>query len=290
MTQRLITPAEVLAAARQLADRLQIGSRTRIWGVPRGGVPVALAIGALTGAELVDSLSAADVVVDDIWDSGRTAARYEGIRFGVLFDKRTPEYAGQWLVMPWETTEEHDASAEDAVVRLLQFIGEDPTREGLRQTPTRVVKAWAEACSGYGQSPADVLKTFEDGADRVNELVVMRGIPVYSTCEHHLIPFFGTATIGYIPDGKIIGLSKLVRLTNVFAKRLQVQERLTNEIADALMEHLTPVGVGVIIECRHMCMESRGVHAPNTPTTTSALRGALYDDARARAEFMALRK
>ncbi len=286
--RRTITPAEVLEASAALVTRLGITSSTSVWGVPRGGVPVALAVAALTGARLAVGARQADVIVDDIWDSGRTAARYEGQPFGVLFDKRTPAYAGQWLVMPWERSDSYDSSAEDAVVRLLQFIGEDPAREGLRQTPARVVSAWGEWCAGYGVDPAEVLKTFEDGADRVNELVIMRAIPVHSVCEHHMAPFFGTAVIGYVPNGRIVGLSKLVRLTEVFARRLQVQERLTNQIADALMEHLHPLGVGVIIECRHMCMMSRGVHA-DAPTTTSALRGALYDDPRARAEFMALR-
>ena len=191
--------------------------------------------------------------------------------------------------MPWEVSDESDDSATDLVVRLLQYIGEDPAREGLRQTPSRVLSAWQEWCAGYQMSVEDILTTFEDGADKCNELVVMRNIPVYSTCEHHLAPFFGKATIGYIPQGRIVGISKLVRLTNIFAKRLQVQERLTNQIADALVEHLSPTGVGVILECRHLCMESRGVCTPDTPTTTSALRGALFDDPRARAEFLQLR-
>ncbi len=288
--QRIITPAEVLRAAVALVQRQKVGPGTKLYGVPRGGVPAALAVSGLSGASLVDRPCDADLVVDDIYDSGRTARRYQGGpgTFDVLFDKREALWSGQWLVMPWERTEEHDASAEDAIVRLLQYIGEDPTREGLRQTPSRVVKAWTEWCRGYHTDPADVLKTFEDGADRVNELVVMREIPVHSMCEHHMAPFFGTAVIGYVPNGKIVGLSKLVRLTEVYARRLQVQERLTNQIADAMMEHLSPLGVGVIIECRHMCMASRGVRA-DAPTTTSALRGALYDDPRARAEFLALR-
>jgi GTP cyclohydrolase I len=287
-----ITQSEAISAIRNLCAFEGIRREDRIFGIPRGGVPVALAISGVTGCQIVSAVDA-DIIVDDIYDTGNTMARYAeqfpGKRYVALFDKRAKPWHGQWLVMPWEASEDHDGSGVDAVIRLLQYIGEDPTREGLRQTPDRVLRAWREWCSGYGADPAEVLTTFEDGAARVDELVVMRGIPVYSTCEHHLAPFFGTATIGYIPNGRIVGLSKLDRLTNIFAKRLQVQERLTNQIADALEENLEPLGVGVIITCRHMCMESRGVYTPGTPTTTSALRGALYDDARARAEFMALR-
>lgn len=288
-----ITQSEAISAIRHLCVFEGIRREERIFGIPRGGVPVALGIAGVIGCEIVSAVDA-DIIVDDIYDTGTTMRRYAeqfpGKRYLSLFDKRVQPWHGQWLVMPWESTDTHDDSATDTVIRLLQYIGEDPTREGLRQTPERVLRAWREWCSGYGVDPAEVLTTFEDGAARVNELVIMRNIPVYSTCEHHLAPFFGTVTIGYIPNGKIIGLSKLVRLTNIFTKRLQVQERLTNQIADALNEHLAPTGVGVIMTCRHMCMESRGVCTPDTPTTTSALRGALYEDARARAEFMALRR
>lgn len=294
--QLYISQNEVMTAARNCVARERIDKTQTLWGVPRGGIPAAFAVAAHSGAIVVDSIQDATVIVDDIWDSGRTAERImdtaeSGTTFVTLFDKRRAPWRGRWLIMPWETVEgaTGDESATDAITRLLQYIGEDPKREGLLKTPDRVLKAWREWCSGYGQTPKDILTTFEDGADRVNELVVMRNIPVHSTCEHHLAPFFGTATIGYIPNGRIVGLSKLVRLTNIFARRLQVQERLTNQIADALMEHLNPLGVGVIIECRHMCMESRGVQSANTPTTTSALRGALFSNDSARAEFLQLR-
>jgi GTP cyclohydrolase I len=138
--------------------------------------------------------------------------------------------------------------------RFLISLGEDPNRSGLRETPARVEKAWKHWTSGYTQNPAELLKTFEDGAEQYNELIVVRNIPVYSHCEHHLAPFFGKATIGYMPDGKIVGLSKLTRLMECFAKRLQVQERLTIQVANALMESLQPKAVGVVIRCRHLCM------------------------------------
>ncbi len=176
----------------------------------------------------------------------------------------------------------------DAVRALLAHIGEDPDREGLRETPARFLKAWSEYTSGYKQKPEDILKSFEDGAQSVDEMVIVRDIPVYSLCEHHLAPFFGKAHVGYVPDKRILGLSKISRLVEVFARRLQVQERLTNQIADALDTHLQPLGVAVVIECRHMCMESRGVRHLGTQTATSALRGSIKTNADTRREFLAL--
>lgn len=174
------------------------------------------------------------------------------------------------------------------IYRLLESIGEDPKREGLLETPQRVAKAWEEWAAGYGEDPAAVLKTFEDGAEGTDQLVLVRDIPVYSHCEHHLAPFFGVAHVGYIPNGKVVGLSKLTRLVNIYARRLQVQERLTNQIADALQDHLGPKGVGVQVRCRHLCMESRGVRTAGSETVTNALRGVLRTEAEARAEFLDL--
>jgi GTP cyclohydrolase I len=172
--------------------------------------------------------------------------------------------------------------------RLLAHLGEDPARQGLLETPQRVEKAWKHWTSGYGKNPADILKVFEDGAEQYNELIVVRGIPVYSHCEHHLAPFFGTATVGYTPNGKIVGLSKLTRLVDCFARRLQVQERLTIQIADALMEHVEPLSVGVVVRCRHMCMESRGIQTSGEETVTSALLGEMRTNLGLRSEFLAL--
>jgi GTP cyclohydrolase I len=172
--------------------------------------------------------------------------------------------------------------------RFLISLGEDPDRPGLRETPARVEKAWKHWTAGYAQNPADLLKTFEDGAEQYNELIVVRNIPVYSHCEHHLAPFFGKATIGYMPDGKIVGLSKLTRLMECFAKRLQVQERLTIQVANALMESLQPKAVGVVIRCRHLCMESRGIRTPGEETVTSAMLGELQPNLAMRTEFLAL--
>lgn len=183
---------------------------------------------------------------------------------------------------------EFDHDRVSAAVReILIGIGEDPEREGLRDTPDRVARAYAEMFAGLRQAPEEVLATTFDIAH--DELVLVRDIEVWSCCEHHLVPFTGVAHVGYIPsrDGKITGLSKLARLVDVYAKRPQVQERLTTQIADALMAHLHPLGVIVVIECEHLCMTMRGVKKPGAKTVTSAVRGQLRDPA-TRAEAMSL--
>ncbi|MGV3741466.1 MAG: GTP cyclohydrolase I FolE [Burkholderiaceae bacterium] len=172
--------------------------------------------------------------------------------------------------------------------RFLESLGENPDRSGLRDTPARMMRAWQHWTSGYEQDPGEVLKVFEDGAEQYNELIVVKGIPVYSHCEHHLAPFFGTATIGYVPNGKIVGLSKLTRLVDCFSKRLQVQERMTSQIAEALMTHLEPKAAGVVVRCRHLCMESRGIRSPGEETVTSAMLGELQPNLAMRTEFLAL--
>jgi GTP cyclohydrolase I len=179
------------------------------------------------------------------------------------------------------------ARAEAAVRELLIAIGEDPDREGLRNTPGRVARAARELYAGLGQDPADVLAT-TFSIDH-EELIIVRDIPMYSTCEHHLLPFHGVAHIGYIPaeDGKVTGLSKLGRLVEVFARRPQVQEQITTQIADALVEHLGAQGVIVVLEAEHLCMSMRGVQKPGSRTITSAVRGQLRDAA-TRSEAMSL--
>jgi GTP cyclohydrolase I len=177
--------------------------------------------------------------------------------------------------------------AERAVRELLLAFGEDPDREGLRETPGRVARAYTELFSGMEADPAQILsKTFD--IDH-SELIIVRDIEVYSTCEHHLVPFHGVAHVGYIPgeDGKVTGLSKIARLVDVYARRPQVQERLTTQIADALETHLGVAGVIVVVECEHLCMSMRGVRKPGSSTITSAVRGQLRSSA-TRAEAMSL--
>ncbi|GII77544.1 GTP cyclohydrolase 1 [Sphaerisporangium rufum] len=177
---------------------------------------------------------------------------------------------------------------EKAVREILLAIGEDPDRDGLRATPARVARAYAEQFAGLGQTPEDVLTTVFD-ADH-DEMVLVKDIEVFSTCEHHLVPFHGVAHVGYIPNekGQITGLSKLARLVDVYARRPQVQERMTSQVADALMAVLAPRGVIVVIEAEHLCMTMRGVRKPGAKTITSAVRGDFRNSDRTRAEAMAL--
>lgn len=176
---------------------------------------------------------------------------------------------------------------EAAVREILLAIGEDPDRDGLRDTPARVARSYAEIYAGIGGRPEDVLETvFDLGHD---EMVIVKDIEVYSTCEHHLLPFHGVAHIGYVPspEGKIAGLSKFGRLVELYARRPQVQERMTSQIADAVVDILNPRGVIVVVECEHLCMSMRGVHKPGSRTVTSAMRGVLRQSA-SRAEALSL--
>lgn len=305
-TKRVITQGELSVLMENMADQVRIeyggpsfkpdlnrSTSLKIYGVPRGGIPVAMSLAAKLGF-MVDTPEKADIIVDDIYDSGATKERYRAKfpdkPFFALVDKRDSGWADQWVVLPWEVSEEgSDASADDIVIRLLEFIGEDPHREGLQETPGRVLRAWSDWSSGYKQDPAKILKTFVDGSERCgDELVIVNNIPIVSKCEHHLADIIGIAHVGYIPNGKVVGLSKLPRVVDVFARRLQVQERLTNQIADAIDEHLDPKGVGVIIRAAHHCMSTRGVKIHGSVTTTSAVRGALLSKPEARAEFLQL--
>ncbi len=182
---------------------------------------------------------------------------------------------------------EHDAEFERVVRRTLELIGEDPDREGLIRTPQRVAKSLTWLTRGYEMDVYEVVgkAVFEEPH---TSMVMVRDIELYSLCEHHMLPFFGKAHIAYIPDGKIVGLSKLPRIVEVFARRLQVQERLTEEIAQAVQDVLNPKGVGVVIEAMHLCMMMRGVQKQNSQTVTSAVRGIFRNDARTREEFLYL--
>lgn len=175
-----------------------------------------------------------------------------------------------------------------ALTDALSVIGDDPSREGLIDTPDRIIRSWGELFSGYKQNPEDVLTTFTEGA--CDEMVIVKDIQFYSTCEHHMIPFFGTAHIAYIPNGKVVGVSKLVRLLNVFARRMQIQERIGTQVVDALMKYLEPKGAACVIEAQHLCMKARGVQNQTSVMQTSALRGAFKDEAETRNEFLGMIK
>ena len=184
-----------------------------------------------------------------------------------------------------EGNERTHAEGERAIASLLRMIGEDPERDGLADTPRRVVKALHEMTAGYGEDPAEILST--TFAETSDELIILRGISFYSICEHHMLPFYGEASIGYLP-GKVVGISKLARLVHCYARRLQIQERLTSEIAAAIAEHLEARGTAVIVRAHHLCMGCRGVKLPGTELITSAMLGTLRKDAVTRAEFLQL--
>ncbi len=173
---------------------------------------------------------------------------------------------------------------EQAVTKVLELLGEDPTREGLLQTPSRVAKALKFLTEGYDQDPKQILNQalFSTSND---EMVLVRDIEFYSMCEHHMLPIIGRAHVAYIPDGKVVGLSKIPRIVNVYARRLQIQEQMTEQIADAILETIKPKGVAVVVHARHMCMEMRGVQKINSTTVSSALRGLFKSDERTRSEF-----
>ena len=178
---------------------------------------------------------------------------------------------------------------EEAIRNILIAIGEDPEREGLRETPQRVARMYAEIFDGVGRDPGDVVDAFF-GDEHYQEIVMVRDIPFYSSCEHHLVPFHGKAHVAYIPQGRVTGLSKLARLIEGFARRPQMQERLTAQVADALMDRLDPLGVMVVVEAEHLCMSMRGVRKPGSITVTSAVRGSLATNPSTRAEAIALMK
>jgi GTP cyclohydrolase I len=286
-------------------DGLAIG----LYGIPRGGSIVAAMLAcSFPGYQLVDDIMFAGVVVDDLVDSGRTAERaalaIEGGDYGcdAYFDalirkphspkERAPEAKeiDDWVVFPWELTmgDDSEQSAEDAVVRIIERVGEDPTREGLIETPKRVVKAFAEMTEGYRVDPMELCKVFyEENAD---EMVVLQNIDFVSLCEHHLLPFTGTISVGYIPaEGRVIGLSKIARIVHAFSRRFQVQERLTHQVASFLMDHpeLRPLGAGAVVKGVHSCMTCRGVREQGATMVTSATYGVIREDA-GRSEFLRL--
>jgi GTP cyclohydrolase I len=195
-------------------------------------------------------------------------------------------YAGNLDAVAGET---YDARLEALVRQMLARLGEDPDREGLKRTPQRVAKALHFLTSGHAVSVEEVLKDALFDED-FNEMVVVKDVEFYSLCEHHILPFFGKVHVGYLPRGRVIGLSKIARIIDVYARRLQVQERLTTQIAEALMEILEPRGVGVVVEASHFCMMMRGVQKQNSLTVTSAMLGTFREDHRTRAEFLDLIK
>ena len=176
---------------------------------------------------------------------------------------------------------------ENSVKKILEHIGEDPNREGLKDTPKRVMKAWEFMCNGYKEDPLEIIQSALFTSTN-EEMIIIKDIELYSHCEHHMLPIIGKAHVAYIPNGKVVGLSKIPRVVDVFARRLQIQEQLTEQIADAINEAISPKGVAVMIDARHMCMEMRGVEKICSTTVTSALRGLFKKDKKTKDEFLSI--
>lgn len=265
---------------RKLIER-KLPKKGTFYGVPRGGAIVAW----LTG-RVAPTPYAADYILDDIVDSGRTKARWRAKHPTKPFVSLLARTDG-WVKFPWE--DEPDRDVEDNVVRLLEFVGEDPRREGLIDTPKRVVKALKEMTVGYSQDPAKILGTDFD-VGRYDEMILVPEIQFFSNCEHHMLPFYGKAWVAYLPNKKslrVVGLSKIARVVNLFARRLQVQERMTMQIAEAIQTHLKASGVGVVVHAKHHCMCARGVQNPSASMMTSALLGN-FKQGTVRSEFLSL--
>jgi len=252
----------------------QLDKSKKYYGVPRGGQYISAMLNP------VDTIEECDIIIDDLIDSGKTRKEYAKYKkpFVAIFDKqKETDIKEKWLVFPWEMKEE---PVEDNFVRILQYLGEDTDREGLRETPKRYLKFMREFLT-----PKEFNFTCFD-AEGTDEMIVQTNIPFYSLCEHHIAPFFGVANIAYIPKDKIVGLSKLARTLDLYANRLQNQERITTQIAERLMKELEPLGVAVTLKAQHLCMNMRGVKKHDTWTTTSKMIGVFKDDLNTRQEFL----
>jgi len=272
--------ATVNAQVKDMALFIESG---KVWGVPRGGTIIAGLLQRYPGIIAVDSPEIADYIIDDIIDSGATEGKYSSLNkpFIALIDKR--QWTDKkWVEFPWEEAGEIDI--EDNIRRLIEFLGEDPGRGGLKDTPRRVVSAYKEMTQGYKVNIDEILTvTFDSNCD---EMIVVKDIPFVSLCEHHMMPFWGSCSVGYIPaDGRVVGLSKIPRLINALSQRLQIQERLTEQIAKQIQTTLCPIGVGVLVRAHHSCMWFRGVKSGGE-MKTAYLTGAIKEDSKARAEFL----
>ena len=250
----------------------------KVWGIPRGGA-IAAGLARRHGAVVVGPKEA-KFALDDVIDSGATPvaikAQY-GLQTLAVVDKMA-EGIDSWVHFPWEEPPETEMA--DHVTRMMQYWGEQTGRDGLIKTPERVVRSWEELYAGYKLNAADVLTWFEDDAD---EMIVVKNITFYSTCEHHLLPFFGTINVGYIPNGSILGASKVGRVAHVYSRRLQVQERLARQIGQSLEAHV--LGVAVNIQAQHFCMMARGINQDTSRLVTNYLTGYFRDRPDTRAEF-----
>lgn len=292
-----LTHKELFELVKQLATKIRESKNeySSIYGIPRGGYAIAIELGKFLGCEVITDENDIDdntLIVDDLVDSGKTISKYPYNDKAVLYVKHGKtkmvnyyvKETNEWVKFPDESENE----VQEHIERVIQYIGEDTKREGLLETPKRVQRAYDEIFSGYKQNPKDLMKTFTEGT--CNEMVILKNCEFYSTCEHHMFPFFGHVSIGYLPNKKVIGISKLARLVDLYSKRMQIQERMTTEIADTIMKELDAKGVYVVCEGVHFCMRSRGVKKQDASMITSAVRGVFQKDAKARQEFLSLIK
>jgi len=273
-----------------MLDHLGPFASLSIYPIPRGGVfPALIMAGLDPNICIVDNPESAAIFVDDIVDSGDTRNMYQtqyGPKPFISIVNKQTQGLHDWVRFPWDSIMEDGDEGDPTrnVTRMLQFIGEDVKREGLRDTPQRVTKAWQEMFCGYKDDVTNHLTTFTEGA--CDEMVVLKDIHFTSYCEHHILPFHGTASIAYLPDNKVIGVSKLVRVLEVFSKRLQIQERLCQQVTTALDDHLKPRGAACIIKASHMCMQCRGVRQQESHMITSSLTGLFKSNLAARHELL----
>jgi len=269
-----ITPKQFQDDCKLLANRIKKNKYKKIYGIPRGDTLVAVEVNKYLSLELTDSPDSETLIVDDLIDSGRTLAAYSQDK-AVLYKKGKHQIIfvkefNEWIEFFYEETKK---DAEDLVVRMLECIGENPNREGLLETPSRVVKSWKELYIGY-ECKVDVR---DFSAPTYTGMVLLKDIELYSMCEHHILPFIGKCHIAYIPNKRVIGISKLARIMEMYCRRLQIQEQLTDQIADYIKENLKPKGVAVSIEAEHLCMRMRGINKQNSTKNFKShpMRGGL---------------
>ena len=275
-----LTWREFKSLCGDLCEKIDWSKYDSVFPIIRGGVYPAIELSKIMDVPVVWEPDERSLVVDDICDSGATAKVFleKGFDVATLFHKGrcdAPTYYAaktqKWIVFPWESPKD----IEGSVRRQIEYIGENPNRSGIEETPKRVVKSWTELYAGYSEDPRKILsKRFE--VERKNSEispVILRDIEFYSTCEHHLLPFYGSVTVGYLPGNEVVGISKLARLVDCFSRRLQIQERMCEQIADAIQDELNPKGVYVKARAKHLCMVARGIQKQNAEMESVAVRG-----------------
>ena len=287
--------ADKVAAAIASITKKPSKEPIRLFGIPRGGCFAVLAVARALErrqrpALIMTTVATTEYIIDDIIDSGKTRDKWmngQSRNVFALVDKQGYDKEIGWVVFPWEVGGDEEAGPTENIVRLLEFIGENPDREGLKETPQRVIKSYGHLFGGYEQGLESIMKVFKD--DTCDEMVILKDIEFYSTCEHHMLPFFGKAHIAYVPKGKVIGISKIARILEVWSRRLQIQERLTQQVTETLDKYLEPLGSACVMEAQHFCMTSRGVEKQNSVMITSSLTGVFKDGFnQARGEFLRL--